>query len=56
LSEQVDTILNTGHYADVDDKHRLLYSMVCLCRAILLCMNDDLEVRKVCLDDTIFEV
>jgi hypothetical protein len=51
LSEYVDDILNTGHYAEVEDKYRLLYSLVCLVRAFNFCILDDAEKALNTCDD-----
>ncbi|KAI6174756.1 JmjC domain-containing protein [Aphelenchoides fujianensis] len=36
LHEQVNVLLNTGHYSEVEDRHRLLYAVVCL-EALRVC-------------------
>jgi lysine-specific demethylase 8 len=43
LHSLTDGILNTGHYATVEDKYRLLYSFVCLLRAYLHLTQSDFK-------------
>ncbi|KAI6210022.1 JmjC domain-containing protein [Aphelenchoides besseyi] len=43
LYNETHILLNTGHYSEIEDHHRVLFALVCLVRSYLLVLGNQLE-------------